>query len=91
MHTEVRDNEAGLIGARMLRVVLGIGLVIAIVGIAYCAMGLIQLASYSAGPNYPKELATKHFWYWLFALSLSISLGVSCFAVLYRTKNKQQG
>jgi hypothetical protein len=66
----------------MLRVILAISLGIAILGIAYCLMGLIQLASYSAGPNYPKELAVKHFWYWISALGFSFTLGI-CFLVLF--------
>ena len=74
----------------MIRVVFGIGLVLAIVGMAYCVMGLVQLASYSAGPNYPKDLATKHFWYWVSALSLSFALGISCLTLIFRLKKRQQ-
>lgn len=73
----------------MLRVVLTIGLMIAILGIAYCVMGVIQLASFSAGPNYPKELATKHFWYWMSAMSLCFVLGVSSLVLLFGFKNRQ--
>lgn len=61
----------------------------AIAGMAYCVMGLIQLASFSAGPNYPKELAEKHFWYWLMALGFCLSLGISCVVLLSRIKKKQ--
>jgi len=74
----------------MTRVVLGIGLVIAVLGMSYCVMGLIQLASYSAGPNYPKELATKHFWYWISALGFSLIFGISCLALLLKLKKRQE-
>jgi membrane-bound ClpP family serine protease len=72
----------------MTRVVLGIGLVIAIVGMAYCVLGMIQLASYSAGPNYPKELATQHFGLWILGMGVSITVGLFCLVLLWKTKNK---
>ena len=74
----------------MLRVILAISLGIAILGIAYCVMGLIQLASYSAAPNYPKELAIKHFWYWISALGLSLTLGISSLVFLLRLRKRPQ-
>lgn len=49
----------------MTKLVLRVGILIAIVGVIYCVFGMLQLASYSAGPNYPSELATQHFRLWL--------------------------
>ena len=50
---------------------------------------MIQLASYSAGPNYPRELATQHFRLWLLGMGLSITVGLFCLVLLWKVKNKQ--
>ena len=73
----------------MTKLVFRVGLLIAIVGVVYCVLGMIQLASYSAGPNYPRELATQHFRLWLLGMGLSITVGLFCLVLLWRAKNKQ--
>jgi|CXWL01.1.fsa_nt_gi uncharacterized membrane protein len=73
----------------MLKLILRVGIFVAIVGVVYCVLGLIQLASYSAGPNYPKELATQHFNLWLLGMGLSIIVGVFCLVFLGKVKRKQ--
>jgi hypothetical protein len=72
----------------MLKLILRVGIFVAIIGVVYCVLGLIQLASYSAGPNYPKELATQRLWLWLLGLGLSIIVGASCLVFLGKVKKQ---
>jgi uncharacterized membrane protein len=76
----------------MLKLILRVGIFVAIVGVVYCVLGLIQLASYSAEPNYPKDLATQHFRLWLLGMGLSIIVGIFCLVFLRKVKsNRREG
>jgi hypothetical protein len=52
------------------KLLLWLGLGASVLGVSYCTLGLIQLASYSAGPNFPKDLALFRMKLWLFLMLL---------------------
>ena len=65
------------------------GLVVAVAASLYCVMGMVQLASFSAGPNYPHELAMHHLRQWLLAMGLSIFIAILCAILLRKACTKK--
>lgn len=67
---------------------LWVGVVVALLASLYCALGIVQLASYSAGPNYPRELALARFKLWLAAMLGFLALAGVFLAMLWRIRKK---
>ena len=54
----------------------------------YSMLGMIQNASFSAGPNYPHELAVRWHYQWLTAQGISLFIAL-CAAVFLWIKRKR--
>lgn len=74
----------------MRRIILLVGIILGIAGTAYSVLGMMQLASYSAGPNYPSALASHHFKLWLVGMGLSLALGIWCLRLLLRIQRNSK-
>jgi hypothetical protein len=54
----------------------------------YSALGILRLASFSAGPNYPHELAMYRFKQWLTAMGISMLVALFAATFLWIKRNR---
>lgn len=68
---------------RSLKVTGWVVLAIALTAFLYSVLGYVQLASFSAGPNYPHELAVYHAYLWLTVMGISLLLALFAASLLW--------
>lgn len=64
------------------------GVLGALLASVYCLLGIVQLGSYSAGPNYPRDLALERFKLWLAGMLLFLALAGVFLIMLWRARKK---